>query len=127
MARTKTAKSSESSNVKKIRPATTPEARENQMISLAVDVAEQQMLKGTASSQVITHFLKLGSRKEQLEREKLENENELLRTRIKALESSEKSEEMYAKVLKAIKEYSGREDIDDGDYDYDEYDDYDEY
>ena len=111
----------------KRRAAMSPEARENQMISLAVDVAEQQMLKGTASSQVITHFLKLGSRKEQLEREKLENENELLRTRIKALESSEKSEEMYAKVLKAIKEYSGREDIDNGDYDYDEYDDYDEY
>ena len=111
----------------KRRAAMSPEARENQMISLAVDVAEQQMLKGTASSQVITHFLKLGSRKEQLEREKLENENELLRTRIKALESSEKSEEMYAKVLRAIKEYSGREDVDDGDYDYDEYDDYDEY
>ena len=111
----------------KRRAAMSPEARENQMISLAVDVAERQMLEGTASSQVITHFLKLGSRKEQLEREKLENENELLRTRIKALESSEKSEEMYAKVLKAIKEYSGREDVDDGDYDYDEYDDYDEY
>ena len=111
----------------KRRAAMSPEARENQMISLAVDVAEKQMLEGTASSQVITHFLKLGSRKEQLEREKLENENELLRTRIKALESSEKSEEMYAKVLRAIKEYSGREDIDDGDYDYDEYNDYDEY
>ena len=111
----------------KRRAAMSPEARENQMISLAVDVAEKQMLEGTASSQVITHFLKLGSRKEQLEREKLENENELLRTRIKALESSEKSEEMYTKVLRAIKEYSGREDIDDGDYDYDEYDDYDEY
>ena len=111
----------------KRRAAMSPEARENQMISLAVDVAERQMLEGTASSQVITHFLKLGSRKEQLEREKLENENELLRTRIKALESSEKSEEMYAKVLKAIKEYSGREDVDDGDYDYDDYDEYDEY
>ena len=120
-------KSVNTTNKVKRRAAMSPEARENQMISLAVDVAEQQMLKGTASSQVITHFLKLGSRKEQLEREKLENENELLRTRIKALESSEKSEEMYAKVLKAIKEYSGREDVDDGDYDYDEYDDYDEY
>lgn len=111
----------------KRRAAMSPEARENQLISEAVDLAEEQMLNGTASSQVITHFLKLGSRKEQLEREKLENENELLRTRIKALESSEKSEEMYAKVLRAIKEYSGREDIDDGDYEYDEYDDYDEY
>ena len=120
-------KSVNTTNKVKRRAAMSPEARENQLISEAVDLAEEQILNGTASSQVITHFLKLGSRKEQLEREKLENENELLRTRIKALESSEKSEEMYAKVLKAIKEYSGREDIDDGDYDYDEYDDYDEY
>ena len=120
-------KSVNTTNKVKRRAAMSPEARENQLISEAVDLAEEQILNGTASSQVITHFLKLGSRKEQLEREKLENENELLRTRIKALESSEKSEEMYAKVLRAIKEYSGREDIDDGDYDYDEYDDYDEY
>ena len=120
-------KSVNTTNKVKRRAAMSPEARENQLISEAVDLAEEQILNGTASSQVITHFLKLGSRKEQLEREKLENENELLRTRIKALESSEKSEEMYAKVLRAIKEYSGREDIDDGDYDYDEYDEYDEY
>ena len=120
-------KSVNTTNKVKRRAAMSPEARENQLISEAVDLAEEQILNRTASSQVITHFLKLGSRKEQLEREKLENENELLRTRIKALESSEKSEEMYAKVLRAIKEYSGREDIDDGDYDYDEYDDYDEY
>ena len=120
-------KSVNTTNKVKRRAAMSPEARENQLISEAVDLAEEQILNGTASSQVITHFLKLGSRKEQLEREKLENENELLRTRIKALESSEKSEEMYAKVLRAIKEYSGREDVDDGDYDYDDYDEYDEY
>lgn len=112
----------------KRRAAMSPEARENQMISLAVDVAEQQMIEGTASSQVITHFLKLGSMKERLEREKLENENELLRARVKALESAEKSEEAYRKVLRAMREYSGREDIDEDEgYDYDEYDDYDRY
>ena len=112
----------------KRRAAMSPEARENQMISLAVDVAEQQMIEGTASSQVITHFLKLGSMKERLEREKLENENELLRARVKALESAEKSEEAYRKVLRAMREYSGREDIDEDEgYDYDEYDDYDGY
>lgn len=110
----------------KRRAAMSPEARENQMISLAVDVAEQQMIEGTASSQVITHFLKLGSMKERLEREKLENENELLRARVKALESAEKSEEAYRKVLRAMREYSGREDIDDEE-DYNEYDEYGEY
>ena len=62
------------SPVKRGRPALTPEARENQLISLAIDLAEQQLRDGTASSQVITHYLKLGSTKEKLEREKLKNE-----------------------------------------------------
>ena len=107
----------------KRRAALSPEARENQMISYAVDLAEQQLLDGTASSQVLTHYLKLGSMKERLEREKLQNENELLRAKVKSLESAEKSEEMYSKVLRAMREYSGRDDIDDDeDYDYDEYD-----
>ena len=64
---------------RKIRPALTPEARENQLIALAIDRAEQQLLDGTASSQVITHYLKLGSSRERLERERLENENKLIR------------------------------------------------
>ena len=63
------------------RPAMSPDARENQMINLAVDLAEKQLEEGTASSQVITHFLKLGSSKERLEREKLEEENKLLKQR----------------------------------------------
>ena len=65
-------------NKVKRRAAMSPEARENQLISEAVDLAEEQIINGTASSQVITHFLKLGSMKERLEREKLQNENELL-------------------------------------------------
>ena len=66
------AKTNASSSSRKGRPALTPEARENQMIALAVDLAEQQLLDGTATSQVITHYLKLGSTKERLEKEKLE-------------------------------------------------------
>lgn len=66
------------SSRKKMRPALTPEARENQMISLAVDLAEKQLMEGTASSQVITHYLKLGSTKERIEKEILEKQKELI-------------------------------------------------
>ena len=116
-------KSVNATNKVKRRAAMSPEARENQLISEAVDLAEEQIINGTASSQVITHFLKLGSMKERLEREKLQNENELLKAKVKNLESAERSEEMYRKVINAMREYSGN-DIDyDEDYDYDEYDD----
>ena len=116
-------KSVNTTNKVKRRAAMSPEARENQLISEAVDLAEEQIINGTASSQVITHFLKLGSMKERLEREKLQNENELLKAKVKNLESAERSEEMYHKVINAMREYSGN-DIDyDEDYDYDEYDD----
>lgn len=90
------------------RPALTPEARENQMISLAVDLAEQQLLDGTASSQVITHYLKQGTMRERLEKEKLENENKLLQAKVKALESAEHNAAMYEAALKAMRQYSGQ-------------------
>jgi hypothetical protein len=96
-----------------MRPALTPEARENQMISLAVDLAEQQLRDGTASSQLITHYLKLATAKERLEREKLEKENELLIAKAKALQSSERSEELYERAIKAMRKYSGQGDSDD--------------
>ena len=78
------------------------------MISLAVDLAEQQLLDGTASAQVITHFLKLATTREQLEKEKLERENELLRAKTEALESAKRVEELYANALSAMKTYSGQ-------------------
>lgn len=90
------------------RPALTPEARENQMISLAVDLAERQLEEGTASSQVITHFLKLGSSKERLEREKLEEENKLLRAKTENLQSQKRVEELYSEALTAMRRYSGQ-------------------
>lgn len=95
------------------RPATTPEGRENQLISLAVDLAEQQLIDGTASSQVITHYLKLGSTKERLEMEKLKKENELLLAKADALKSSKHAEELYENALNALRVYAGGTTADD--------------
>lgn len=94
------------------RPAITPEARENQMIALAVDLAEKQLQEGTASSQVITHYLKLGSMREKLERERLEEENKLLRAKTKAIEDQKEMKEIYLDALKAMQRYSGNGDHD---------------
>lgn len=92
---------------KRGRPAHTPESRENQLIAHAVNLAEKQMIEGTASSQVITHFLKLGTVKAQLENEKLKHENELLKAKTEAIESTKNQEELYKRVLDAMKQYSG--------------------
>lgn len=90
-------------------PARTPEGRENQLISLAVDLAEKQLQEGTASSQVITHFLKLGTERERLEREKLERENLLIDEKINAIRAAERVEELYADAIAAMKKYGGNE------------------
>ncbi len=90
------------------RPATTPEGRENQLISLAVDLTEKQLINGTASSQVITHFLKLASSREKLEQERLHRENLLLSAKIDQIASSRRIEEMYSAALNAMKAYTGR-------------------
>lgn len=95
------------------RPALTPEARENQLISLAVDLAEKQLAEGTASSQVITHYLKLGSTKERVEKEILEKRKELLEAKTQALQSAQRVEELYENALKAMRTYSGNGDADD--------------
>lgn len=89
------------------KPATTPEGRENEMVSLAHDLAEEQIRNGTASSQVITHFLKLGSTRERLEQQRLEHENELTRVKIEAIESQKRVEELYMEALTAMRSYAG--------------------
>ena len=89
------------------RPAITPEARENQLISLAVDLAEKQLQEGTASSQVITHYLKLGSTKEKIEKEILEKQKELITAKTEALQSAKRVEELYMNALNAMRSYSG--------------------
>ncbi|MBO4540755.1 MAG: hypothetical protein J5736_02130 [Bacilli bacterium] len=92
---------------RKIRPALTPEARENQLIALAVDRVEQRLLDGTATSQEIIHFLRLGSIKEQLEMEKLKKENELLKAKTEAIQSAKNTEQLFAQALAAMKSYGG--------------------
>ena len=105
--------SSNDKPTKKIRPAINPEAKQNQMISLAMDAAEKQLLEGTASSQIIVHFLKLATERERLEREKLEAENQLALAKVEALKSQKHTEELYQNALKAMREYAGQGDDDD--------------
>jgi hypothetical protein len=90
-------------------PGKTLDSRENQLISLSVDLAAKQLRAGTASSQVITHFLKLGSSQTLLEKAKLDKENQLLQAKTEALKSQKKVEELYANALAAMKSYSGQE------------------
>lgn len=94
-------------------PATTPESRENQMIALAMDVVEERLRNGTASSQETTHFLKLGSIKEKRELALLEQELELKKAKTEAIQSAKRVEELYSKALKAMKSYTGAEEGDD--------------
>ncbi len=100
------------SSNKRRRPATTPEARENQMISLAIDLVEKRLIEGTASSQETTHFLKLATTKARLEREILEAQKELIVAKRKDLESHQEMKELYADALKAMRNYSGNGDED---------------
>lgn len=95
------------------RRALTPEARENQLISLAVDLVEQRLIDGTASSQETTHFLKLASSKAKLENKLLETEIELKSAKKKQIESEERREALFKEAIDAMKRYSGNGDRDD--------------
>ena len=104
---------------KKTRPALTPEARENQLIALTIDLVEQRLIDGTASSQETTHFLKLATSKAKLEKERAILENELIRAKTEQLRSQERIEELYANAIKAMSLYSGHgssDEDDDDDY-----------
>lgn len=101
---------------RKRRPAIDPEARMQQLVSKAVDLAEQQLEDGTASSQVITHFLKYGTEKAKLEAEKIKYENELLKAKTELTKSQKTSEEMFSKAVEAMRRYSGNGDEEDYEY-----------
>lgn len=107
------AKSKTDSTAKPMRPAITPEGREKQMISLAVDLAEKQLREGTASSQVITHYLKMGSTREKLERERLIEENKKLRAQTEELQARKVTEELYKEAIAAFRKYQGFEEVPD--------------
>lgn len=106
----KSIETSTTSAKRKERRALTPEAREEQLIGLAMDNAEELLLSGKAPSQIITHYLKLGSMKERKEVERLTKEIELMQAKIEALESGQKMEELYANAIEAMQIYRGKSD-----------------
>jgi hypothetical protein len=90
-------------------PATTPEAEEQRLVLAAHDLAAKQLREGTASAQVITHFLKLGSTREKLEQQRLSGENKLLDAKIESMASQKRVEELYSAALNAMRTYAGQE------------------
>lgn len=101
-------KASGSSNpIRDIPPALTPESSEKQMVALATDLARKQLLEGTASSQVIVHYLKIGSTEKQLELEKLRQETILIKAKAEAQETAKNVEKLYAEAIAAMKQYGG--------------------
>lgn len=98
------------------RPASTPEAQEQYMINLAMTLVEKRLREGTASSAETTHFLKLATMKADLEKEKLKEENKLLRAKTETLEAAKDSKELYESVLKAMDKYNGRGEDDEYEY-----------
>lgn len=99
------------------RPATTPEGRENQLVSLAVDLAEKQLSDGSASAQVISHYIKQGSIREKLEQERLVRENELLTAKVEQMASTKRIEELYETALNAMRTYAGQDPVEEFDVD----------
>lgn len=98
-----------------MKPATTMEGRENQLIALAMQRAEERLRDGTASSQEIVHFLKLGSTKERLEKEILEKQAKLLEAKTENFATQKDIKAMYQEALEAMKSYTGKDDLDDQD------------
>lgn len=121
MARVKTPVSS-NPDTKPMRPALNPEMREQQLISLAVDLVEQRLRDGTASSQETTHFLKLASQKAKYEAERAKLENELLKAKTQEIRDRADTKTLYKNAIEAMKRYSGN-----ASRSYEEEDDYDEY
>ncbi len=101
-------------------PARSLEARENQVIAEAYDLAEKQILEGTASSQVIYHFLRLGSSRNRLEKELMAKKRDLMEAKTKAIASEDELRQLYKDALNAMRIYSGASSKEDLDEDYDE-------
>ena len=109
-------KAASSKQTQKFRPALSPEARENQMIALAMDLVEQRLRDGTASSQETTHFLKAASEKSKLELERIRLENELTAAKTKAIADAKEIKVLYEEAITAMRRYAGHGDEDEYDY-----------
>lgn len=100
----------------KLPPVRTAQARENQLINLAIDLVERQLQDGSASSQVITHFLKLATTREKLENEKLRSDLRVAEAKIKQYNSADELKELYAAAMDAMKGYSADSEDEEDDY-----------
>ena len=100
-------KPSTENNPRKLRPALTPEARENQLISLATDLVGKRLIEGTASSQETTHFLKLATQEAKLKLKILEKQEELISAKTESIKSAQRTEELYRDAIIAMRKYSG--------------------
>lgn len=103
------AKSTGTPKKSRTRPSTSPEARQNKLISLAYDLAEKRLIEGTASAQEVTTLLKEGSQRARLELEKLQTENELLKAKITTLEAARNYGADFDRVISAMRAYSGHQ------------------
>lgn len=99
---------SSSESPRRMRPALTPEARENQLVSLAIDLVEKRLIEGTASSQETTHFLKIGSSIAKIEKRILEKQEEMLEAKTQSIKSAQRVEELYDNAINAMRTYSGQ-------------------
>lgn len=98
-------------------PAKTPEERESVLISKSLNLIERQIDDGSASSQVLSLYAKLGSSRERLEQERLANENQVLRKKVESMEAAIDVKNLMEEALGAFKGYSGRiSDADEGDF-----------
>lgn len=113
MAKAKLANTSDPKRRQK--PSLDPEVRQNQLISYAIDLVEQRLLDGTASSQETTHFLKLATQKSKLENQLLEAQTEMAIAKKELMRSQKRSEELFEEAIKAFKNYSGQGDPDEYD------------
>lgn len=104
-------KTTDFNSVQRTMPALSEEAQEKRMIAAATNLAYEQIMNGTASSQVITHYLKLGTEKNRLEIEKLKSENEMLKAKTEAIQSVQRIEELYKEAMDAMSLYSGHGEV----------------
>lgn len=107
------ANSRKSITKKKLPPASTPEARENQLISAAMDLAEERIMDGSASNTLLLHYLKLGTTKERLEKDMLMRKIDNLEAKTEAIHSAQNMDEMYKKAISAMRVYTGQGSYDD--------------
>lgn len=118
MAKSKAKPEQAPSEKPRFRPALSQEARENQLIDLAMDLAEQHLRDGTATSQEIVHFLKLGTTRERKELELIEKQKRMMDAKTEALQSSKNIEELYTNAIKAIQGYGRSINYKDDEIDY---------